>query len=208
MASANSGKASYLIVGSGVFGVSTAYYLTKAYPEASIVVLDRSLEFPCHLAASHDINKIVRADYDNSFYCGLAIEAKKEWESNPLYAQFYHQSGLVRLDYPSLGRSILKNYEDLKVSTGASIITPDEMKVQHEGLFADADCRGVSEIFYNPSSGWADATSAVNAVVTASIAGGAEFIQGDVERLEFDGNGDCTGVKCTNGRVSITFHGS
>jgi sarcosine oxidase/L-pipecolate oxidase len=198
-------KASYLIIGSGVFGVSTAYNLSIQYPEASIVVVDRSTEFPCPLAASHDFNKIVRADYANQFYCALALEARKSWKLDPLYSPFYHESGMVIIDNTGLGKRILNNYEKLSEHPGASIITPDDMKVQHGGLFADADYRGVEEIFYNPVSGWAEATSAVRAVVEASLARGVEFVPGDVERLCFNDNGDCTGAKFTDGRVSTIF---
>jgi hypothetical protein len=32
---------SYLIVGAGVFGVSTAYHLIKKFPDASVTIVDR-----------------------------------------------------------------------------------------------------------------------------------------------------------------------
>jgi sarcosine oxidase/L-pipecolate oxidase len=66
---------SHLIIGSGVFGASTAYHLSKSHPSASIAILDRSSSFPYSLAASHDFNKIIRADYGNAFYCELALDA-------------------------------------------------------------------------------------------------------------------------------------
>jgi sarcosine oxidase/L-pipecolate oxidase len=201
----SSDKSSYLIVGSGVFGISTAYYLSLQYPEASITVVDRSSEFPCPLAASHDFNKIIRADYGNPFYCALALEARKLWKSDPLYSSFYHESGLLNLDDTGLGKRILENYENLKEYSRASIITPSDVKELHGGLFADADLRGVDDIFYNPTSGWAEATSALGAVVEASIARGVKFVSGNSEKLSFNDDGDCTGIQCSDGSVSIIF---
>ncbi|EPE25093.1 FAD/NAD(P)-binding protein [Glarea lozoyensis ATCC 20868] len=198
-----SAKGSYLIIGSGVFGISTAYYLSLKYPEASITVLDRSIEFPCPLAASHDFNKIVRADYGNPFYCKLALEARKLWKTDPLYSSFYHESGMVNVDDTGLGRRILKNYEDLDEHPGASIINPDELKLKFDGLFTDTNYEGVDEIFYNPVSGWAEATAAVKAVVEASTVRGVKFVSANVEQLYFNESGSCAGVKCADGRIMI-----
>lgn len=57
---------SYVIVGAGIFGTSTALHLAKAFPSASITLIDRT-PFPCPLAASYDYQKVVRADYGNIF---------------------------------------------------------------------------------------------------------------------------------------------
>lgn len=119
---------SYIIVGGGVFGASTAQYLSKAHPDASTTLLDRSPTFPCPLAASHDFNKIVRADYGSLFYCELALKAREAWKNYPLYKPFYHQSGLVNMDESDLGRRIIKNYKNLNENTGSEIVGPDEMK--------------------------------------------------------------------------------
>jgi sarcosine oxidase/L-pipecolate oxidase len=190
---------SFLIVGSGVFGASTAYHLSKSHPKASIAILDRSSSFPCSLAASHDFNKIIRADYGNAFYCELALESREAWKNDPLYKPFYHQSGMVVLGDTSLGRKIIKNYEDLKAHSECVLIGPDEMKARYEGLFADAEYEGVDKIFINPLSGWAEAASAVRAVIGAAVAHGVKYIEADVAKLLFDNNGHCTGVETKDG---------
>jgi sarcosine oxidase/L-pipecolate oxidase len=190
---------SHLIIGSGVFGASTAYHLSKSQPKASIAILDRSSSFPCSLAASHDFNKIIRADYGNAFYCELALEAREAWKNDPLYKPFYHQSGMVLLGDTSVGREIIKNYQDLKAYSESVIIGPDEMKARYEGLFAEAEYKGVDEIFINPLSGWASAASAVRAVIEAAVANGVKYIEGDVAKLLLDNSGHCTGVETKDG---------
>lgn len=148
------------------------------------------------------MNKIIRADYGNAFYCAIAMEARKELKSDELYKPFYHQAGLVNLDDTGLGQRIIENYKDLGVYPGATIIGPDEMKLKDNGIFAAANYSGVKEIFVNPSSGWAEATRAMEAVIQASHTSWVQFIR-DAKTLEFDNNGNCSGVKTIDG---ITIH--
>ena len=65
---------SYLILGAGIFGASTAYHLIKKHPNASITLVDRSLRAH-EAAASWDWQKIIRVEYEDRFQMGLAIEA-------------------------------------------------------------------------------------------------------------------------------------
>jgi sarcosine oxidase/L-pipecolate oxidase len=191
----------YLIIGGGVFGASTAYWLSKSHPDASVVLVDRSPSFPCPLAASHDFNKIVRADYGNPFYCKLAVEAREAWKNHPLYKPFYHESGMVVLNDRETGQKIIKNHEDLKVNHSISMIEPTEMKDLYDGLFEDTDYEGVDKVFINHYSGWAEATPAVEAVIKAAVANGVRYIQADVESLTFYDNGDCAGARTKDGKI-------
>lgn len=185
---------SYIIVGSGVFGASTAYYLSKAQPGASIIIIDRDASFPCKLAASNDENKIVRADYGSLFYCDKALEARELWQNDPLYKPYYHQSGMVVTQEDDLGRRTVENYETLKAHHKCEIVRAEEMATRYDGLFANADFSEVQDVFINPLSGWAEATRAVRNVIDAAIKNGVQYIAGDVDRLLFDDKGDCTGV--------------
>jgi sarcosine oxidase/L-pipecolate oxidase len=194
-------KSSFIIVGGGVFGASTAYYLSKEHPEAAITLIDRSPSYPCPLGASHDFNKIVRADYGSLFYCELALKAQEAWKNDPFYKPFYHQSGLVNIDESDLGRRIIKNYETLKAYSESVIIDSDQMKTRYDGLFADMDYRGVKDIFLNPLSGWAEATPAVRKLIERATTNGVTYVEGDVETLVFNDNGDCTGVRSRDGKI-------
>ena len=87
---------SYVIVGAGVFGTSTAYHLIQRHPDANITLIDRdAVDAETRVAASWDWNKVVRADYADPEYCRLALEAKKIWSGDdPLWNRHYHQSGI------------------------------------------------------------------------------------------------------------------
>jgi len=198
---------SYLIVGSGVFGASTAYHLSKAYPQASITLVDRVLPFPSPQGASNDENKIIRADYGSPFYCELALKARQAWENDMLYKPYYHQSGMVNLR-DSNGRTIIKNYENLGVQHQCEIVEPGELASRYNGLFADADYEGINDIFINPQSGWAEATKALRNVVEAAIQNGVYCVQGNVLRLVFDARGACTGVQLNVGTNQASVAGN
>lgn len=61
-----------LIVGGGAFGLSTVVHLLQAgYKD--ITVLDRDDEIPSAYSAANDLNKIVRAEYEDDFYTDLAV---------------------------------------------------------------------------------------------------------------------------------------
>jgi len=98
---------SILIVGSGAFGLSTAWALARrdAFSQCSITILDRSDPskpdvFLARDAASIDTSRIIRADYSDPAYAALAVEAQLEWrkqaEPTDLGAQGrYNESGLI-----------------------------------------------------------------------------------------------------------------
>jgi hypothetical protein len=63
---------SILIVGAGAFGLSTALHLrTAGYTD--ITVIDRDHEVPSRYSAANDLNKIVRAEYEDEFYTDLSL---------------------------------------------------------------------------------------------------------------------------------------
>ncbi|KAK0672994.1 FAD dependent oxidoreductase [Cercophora samala] len=98
---------SILIVGSGLFGLTTAYSLTRRheFTNTSITVIDRSdpssqSTFPSPDAASIDTSRIVRADYADHAYAALCDEAQLQWRQQDkptdLGAQGrYYETGLI-----------------------------------------------------------------------------------------------------------------
>lgn len=76
-----------LIVGAGVFGLSTALHLARnGY--RNITVIDRE-SIPSPYSAGCDLNKIVRAEYEDSFYTDLALVS--------LIAQHPFKTNLIQL---------------------------------------------------------------------------------------------------------------
>lgn len=61
-----------LIIGAGTFGLSTAYHLARAGYH-NITVLEKDDIIPSRASAGNDLNKIIRAEYEDPWYAHLAL---------------------------------------------------------------------------------------------------------------------------------------
>lgn len=178
-----------LIVGAGIFGTSTAYHLALSHHDPSkITVLDRE-HAPCSLAASADINKIVRADYSKPFYVDLAYEAMDWWTDNSLFKPFFHQTGWVMLDEKDsdLADRIRSNLAQAGRPDSSSDISLEEVKKRFGGTLSDVDTSNYSKAYTNSLAGWADASGAVKAMMDAAVDKGIKYEVGEVVRLVHHG---------------------
>ena len=88
----------YLIVGACVFGVSTALHLKQTHPASRVTLLDRTPPSSASRpAASWDWNKVIRADYKDPFYCGLALESQDAWKTT------WKENGMEAPSFVNLG---------------------------------------------------------------------------------------------------------
>ncbi|ETN41000.1 uncharacterized protein HMPREF1541_02932 [Cyphellophora europaea CBS 101466] len=197
---------SYLIVGAGVFGVSTAYHLIKRYPDASVTIIDRdAYDADSRVAASWDWNKVVRADYDDIVYCQLALEAQDIFNSDPLWKPYFHQTGIYWICRSDYAQDVIDNYKKLGRKADLSAVPIEEARKLYDGLFDDADYAGVKEVLVNKTSGWAAAGDCLRAVTKHAIELGVKYVVADVETLVFE-QGRCIGVKATTGELVGASH--
>ncbi|KAH6898082.1 FAD dependent oxidoreductase [Thelonectria olida] len=82
-----------LVIGGGAFGISTVFHLLNA-GYSDITVLDKDEEIPSRFSAANDLNKIVRAEYEDPFYTDLTLKAIEAWKT-PLFAPHFHQVGFL-----------------------------------------------------------------------------------------------------------------
>lgn len=190
---------SYLIVGAGVFGASTALRLIQKNPSAIITLADRTI--PCRAGASWDWSKVVRADYANIMYMKLAREAMAIWRSDSVYKPFYHESGLIWVDGKGFVQNVIKNYAQLEAREKVRVIKAEEVGELYGGMFANAKCNDMTEVLLNESSGWAEASKVLESVIETAIAGGVKCVKADITTLLFDDEKDCIGVKTADGRM-------
>ncbi|KAK0382919.1 hypothetical protein NLU13_8835 [Sarocladium strictum] len=196
-------RRSYVIVGAGVFGVSTAYHLIQKYPDADITLVDRDAwNSDNRVAASWDWNKVVRADYDDLIYCRLAIEAQDVFKSDPLWQPYFHETGVYWMCRGSYAQDVIRNYKTLGRKAEISAVPVAEAKELYDGLFKDADYTGVTEVLINKTSGWAAAGDCLLAVTKRAIELGVKYVTQEVSTLLMD-QGRCRGV-CTKSGKSFT----
>lgn len=193
---------SYIIVGAGVFGVSTAYHLIQKYPDASVTIVDRdAYDAESRVAASWDWNKVVRADYDDLLYCRLAIEAQDVFRSDPLWQPHFHETGVYWVCRSRYARDVMDNYRKLGRKADIAALPVHEARRLYGGLFEDADYTDCTEVLVNKTSGWAAAGDCLRAVTKRALELGVKYVVADVATLTFAADGACSGVKTATGEL-------
>jgi sarcosine oxidase / L-pipecolate oxidase len=172
---------SYIIVGSGVFGASSALELARCKPDAHILLLDQQ-HVPNPSAASSDLNKIIRADYRDPMYAKLALDAMECWKADPLFAPYFHQTGMLFAESDGKGPASLRNLQSLGAADGARLMTVDEARDKFPA-FQTANWTGVSTAYYNPNSGWGEADPAMKAMIDEATRLGVVLHEALVARL-------------------------
>lgn len=200
-------KPSYLIVGAGVFGVSTAYHLIKRDPKASVVLVDRdAYDAESRVAASWDWNKVVRADYDDIVYCKMGIEAQDVFKSDPLWKPYFHETGIYWTCRNEYAQDVIDNYKKLGRKADLAALSVNDARKLYNGLFENADYDGVKEVLINKTSGWAAAGDCLQAVTREAIKLGVKYVVAEVSTLHFDTEGRCTGLRTTAGETLTASH--
>lgn len=194
----------WLIVGAGVFGISSALSLKRAKPWAKITILDPA-EFPNPSSASFDHNKIIRSDYREGFYAKLALEAIESWSHDPLYKPFYHEQGMLYAEDSGKGPTWLLNYITLGHQSDAELIDVSDARQKYP-WFKNANWNDVQKAYYNPRAGWCDAVPALQATLKAALDLGVVYHKDSVQRLLLEyGEGSairCHGVQTSQGLVT------
>ena len=192
------GQESILIVGAGTFGASTALHLSRAQQSCSIKLFDRG-PFPNPKAASFDINKMVRAGYDDIAYCRLGAHTLRTWRTDPLFKQWYHPSGMLFfLPHKGGANKVLDNFKRIGFDDGAEVVTPEQVRQQYNGIFRDANFANAEELLWDPHVGWLNAADALTGTIQAAVDNGVEYVPSGVSKLIIE-EGVCHGVETADG---------
>ncbi|KAL1860648.1 hypothetical protein VTK73DRAFT_7222 [Phialemonium thermophilum] len=196
---------SYVIIGSGVFGASTALHLIRAHPDADVTLVDRDAhDAPTRVAASWDWNKVVRADYADILYTKLALEAQALWRTDPIWKPFYHESGVVWISRTSFAKDVVANHAALGAGAKLGAYPVEEARKMYGGLLDGADYTGVQEVLVNRGSGWAEAKEALQSTIEAAMGLGVRYVTAEVTGVRLEGDGSrrqCRGVVTADGRT-------
>ncbi|CBF76360.1 hypothetical protein AN4975.2 [Aspergillus nidulans FGSC A4] len=189
-----------LIVGGGVFGLSTALSLSKRHPNSKVTLLEASPTIPNPHGSSVDSSRIIRADYSNPTYAKLASEAVDLWRTTEWgHEGRYTQNGLL-LVYPD-GNSTAKDYTTKSYHNVKQLGENAQFLPTKADVLKAAPAYGetlqVAGGYVNWSSGWADAEAGVRfAKQKLDKEGKVRFVHGEVSRLLFSpiDNRTVTGV--------------
>ncbi|ODV83859.1 hypothetical protein CANARDRAFT_72936 [[Candida] arabinofermentans NRRL YB-2248] len=185
---------SVLVVGCGVFGLSTALELVKK--GYKVTAID-AYEPPSLWSAATDYNKIIRTEYSDMCYTKMSIEAVKLWRSDPMFEGIYNECGRCmvtplshdgRRKFEKKALELLNTLgEGLKVKfyEGGLGLAKDFEFLKYNSL-ADS-----SQTSFNPEAGLAHSANACAAVYRKCKLLGVEFQFGD--------SGRAIGVETVNG---------
>ena len=206
---------SILVIGAGVFGLSTALSLLRRprYASSQIIVLDSSKTLPNPSGSSVDASRIVRADYANPHYSRLAAQAQVLWRDTTNGGWGgegrYHEPGFVlTVDKNSEQGQYVKNSmhnvkalaEESIRDAGGGQLKPIEALDREEDLKKATGYKHVSgnSGYVNWNSGWADAEKCVAYALQRLRQEGKGRVQiksgAKVEKLLVE-NGKCVGVQ-------------
>jgi sarcosine oxidase/L-pipecolate oxidase len=201
---------SILIIGSGVFGLGTAWGLTKRseFKNTKITLLER-LDFPAPDAASIDSSRIVRPDYPDAAYSKLAGEAQKIWRGEFGADGRYTEAGLCILMDDTAdaeqGRKYmqgsLQNVKDKlglkegrREDGGQVTVLNDEEDIKNVVKHVDGDLGKYG--YVNWTSGWAQAEDSMKHLrKLVEATGQVQFQTGEAKHLLFGTDNQVKGVK-------------
>lgn len=210
-------------MGSGVFGLSTAYALARrpSYSTTKITVIS----WDCNrnaieasdssskdraIPASYDTTRIIRADYAEPNYAKLAQEAQSQWRTNDWGGLGrYNETGLlITASSGSTGEAyVRKALANVNVNAQSDDHTAKELNDQQS--VADAMrvgseiARGTGNVGYvNQQSGWADAGRCMQDLEAKTRAlNRVRFVRATVSGLMVDHKSSkILGVKLAGGR--------
>ncbi|KAJ7076830.1 FAD dependent oxidoreductase [Mycena belliarum] len=192
-----------LIVGSGCFGLSTAFELLQR-GWTDVTVIDKSDTLPAPDGASNDLNRIVRTSYSDPFYSKLAQDAIESWKNREEWKDTYHESGVLvlgeardsGLDYKQ--KSYLNDLE-----MGLRIVPLDDQSAIQQ-VFPSAT--PVGDFFHhtgylNRDSGWANAGQGIRLLIDKIAALNGKIVAGKGVVQLIEQGLKTTGVRCTDGTI-------
>ncbi|KAM3504477.1 hypothetical protein MY11210_008343 [Beauveria gryllotalpidicola] len=189
---------SIIIVGAGVFGLSTALELAqRGY--TNVTVLDRFVP-PAVDGSSVDISRVIRFDYGDRLYGVMAREAVAGWVAD--YPDHYHQCGFLMLNEAGEpGVEYTRQCVAVDEELGRTIELYDDaadMRERVPGITAKLEgCKA----FYNPQGGWADAAASIGQLAGRCSQAGVSIVsgrRGTVKKLVYQGS-RVTGVQLLDG---------
>lgn len=187
-----------IIVGGGIFGLSSAWELKKR--GYSVTLLDPG-PIPHPDASSTDISKVIRMDYGaDEFYMRLMEECLEKWRAwnEDFGEEVFHETGVIFLSIGDMqpGGFEYESYQLLqKRGHPAQKLSANEIAQRFPAWNSDL----YSEAYYNPQGGWSPSRRVVSLLAARAKEAGATIIEGAAFDKLIEQNGRVRGVLTQEG---------
>lgn len=188
-----------MVVGGGVFGLSTALELAnRGY---KVALLDPG-PLPHPHAASTDISKVIRLDYGaDEFYMQLMEEALSLWRSwnSMLGEEVFHETGVLYLtrDLMAPGDFEYESFQLLK-QRGHQVERLDTASIRKRFPAWNVDI--YVDGYYNPQGGWGASGRVVTLLAERCQQAGVDIHERSSFASLIEQNGNVCGVKTVEGK--------
>src|SRR6188508_1230637 len=175
-------QASYVVVGAGIHGLSTAYHLAKelrargAGTGADIIVLDKSEP---GAGASGIACGVVRNNYFQPAMSELMQACVEVWESDPA-AYHYNPVGYIALGAQVQESDLTATFErQERIGYSSELITGEAEVDEHmKALFPDWRAQGVTVCLHEHQGGFAFNVESVHGLRDKCLAEGVSVVEG------------------------------
>lgn len=209
----NPAESRILVIGCGTWGSSTALHLMRrGYKH--VTVLD-PYEVPSAISAGNDINKIAESASianakDDAEWASETVraEAIEAWKNDPVFREFYHETGYVISATKSENVKHLWETEHPTPERGFTELNDAEafQKTMPKGVLT-GDFPGWKGWYKPPGSGWVSAYKALTAAAQEAERLGAKLIcgsrHGSAVELICGNDGDVRGAKTADDREHL-----
>lgn len=219
-------RSTIAIIGAGAWGLSTALHLVEAGYK-NVVVFERAEKVPSPYSAANDLNKIIRAEYEDPFYTELTLvsrftpnvtkhspadtqrkKAMEGWKT-PLFGPYFHQTGYLN---SASGAAPQKSIDTLTKNL-KSLSSSPPFAGQTSVLSKKEDFRKVAwqltgpldgfRGYFNRLAGYAHSANALKGIQQYCASKGVRFLLGEkigkVDALLYDPSRRCAGVRTADG---------
>ena len=197
----------FLIIGAGIFGLTTAIELKKR--KYSVAILNPDI-IPHPLAASTDISKIVRMEYgSDQEYFDMAEICMQRWrEWNDFFGKkLYHEVGMLMLCGDRLG-SGNQEYERKSYRNLINKNYPVE-EISYENIshrFPAINPTRYKEVHFNPTAGYVEASEVLRTLADYARELGVEIHVGQTAATFVYHHGSFSSLETKEGNKFSAAH--